>query len=61
MSSAPELCAGLESLPDARLGVRGERLLDLVHLDPLRVVARLVEQAVDEHLEKEIGIKANKR
>lgn len=47
MSGPLELRAWLEPLPDAALGVVGEGALDLVHLDALRVVAALPEQAVD--------------
>ena len=39
-------------MPDAGLRVCGEGLLDLVHLDALGVVARLVEEAVDEDLQE---------
>ena len=42
----------MKFFPDARLRVGGECLLDLVHLDALGVVARLVEEAVDEDLQE---------
>jgi hypothetical protein len=45
-----ELCARLKPLSDGAFRVRGESFLDLVHLDPARVVARSPEQTIDEHL-----------
>ena len=38
-----------ETFPYAGLAVRQERLLDIIHLDPPGIVARLPEQPVDEH------------
>ena len=46
-----KLGARLQPLPDAGLAVRRESLLDVVHLDSLWTVARLLEQSVYENLE----------